>query len=168
MKVLTVRDPWATLLAVGAKEIETRSWFTRYRGEVAIHASKGLSADESLSSLVPPISRALDRFLPLKIAARPEKWPRGAIVAVGTLVEIWPITRYRGEQVVSCQVDGHDHRAGDVVTVGSEPVSDKEEGLGLYCTGRFGWLIADIRRVVPVPAKGRLGLWTFDGDLVSA
>ena len=42
MKVLTLTQPWATLVAIGAKHIETRSWATSYRGPLAIHAGKGL------------------------------------------------------------------------------------------------------------------------------
>lgn len=38
MKALTIRQPWASLIAVGAKSIETRSWPTKYRGELLIHA----------------------------------------------------------------------------------------------------------------------------------
>ena len=38
MKALTLYQPWATLVAIGAKKIETRSWPTKYRGTIAIHA----------------------------------------------------------------------------------------------------------------------------------
>ncbi len=41
MRVLTITQPWAELVASGAKEWETRSWTTSYRGLVAIHAAKG-------------------------------------------------------------------------------------------------------------------------------
>jgi hypothetical protein len=37
MKVLTILEPWASLIVCGAK-IETRSWATKYRGSIAIHA----------------------------------------------------------------------------------------------------------------------------------
>lgn len=40
-KALTIAQPWATLAAIGAKQIETRSWQTNYRGDIAIHAGKG-------------------------------------------------------------------------------------------------------------------------------
>ena len=43
MKALTLTQPWATLVAMGAKRIETRSWTTNYRGPLAIHAGKGPS-----------------------------------------------------------------------------------------------------------------------------
>ena len=39
MKVLSLIEPWATLIKEGKKTIETRSWKTSYRGELYIHAS---------------------------------------------------------------------------------------------------------------------------------
>jgi hypothetical protein len=42
MKALTLTQPSATLVAPGAKRIETRSWPTSYRGPLAIHAAAGL------------------------------------------------------------------------------------------------------------------------------
>ena len=38
MKVLTIREPWASLIGEQIKIIETRSWPTNYRGELYIHA----------------------------------------------------------------------------------------------------------------------------------
>lgn len=40
MKVLSLRQPWASLIKYNIKKIETRSWYTKYRGELYIHASK--------------------------------------------------------------------------------------------------------------------------------
>lgn len=40
MKALTLWQPWASLVALGVKTIETRSWSTSHRGPLAIHASK--------------------------------------------------------------------------------------------------------------------------------
>ncbi len=40
MKAITLWEPWASLIAVGAKHYETRSWYTQYKGEIAIHAAK--------------------------------------------------------------------------------------------------------------------------------
>lgn len=39
-KALTLHQPWASLIALGVKTIETRSWSTKYRGPLAIHAGK--------------------------------------------------------------------------------------------------------------------------------
>ena len=40
MKCLSLHQPWATLVAIGAKRIETRPWWTSHRGRLAIHATK--------------------------------------------------------------------------------------------------------------------------------
>ena len=39
MKVLSIKEPWASLIMNGTKKIKTRSWKTKYRGEIYIHAS---------------------------------------------------------------------------------------------------------------------------------
>ncbi len=39
MKVLSIKEPFASLISNGIKKIETRSWKTNYRGEIYIHAS---------------------------------------------------------------------------------------------------------------------------------
>ena len=39
MKVLSIKEPFASLICYGIKKIETRSWKTNYRGEIYIHAS---------------------------------------------------------------------------------------------------------------------------------
>ena len=44
LPVPTCTQPWATLVAVGTKQIETRSWETSYRGPLAIHAARCMPA----------------------------------------------------------------------------------------------------------------------------
>jgi ASCH domain len=38
-KIITIRQPWASLIVHGFKDIENRSWSTSYRGPVLVHAS---------------------------------------------------------------------------------------------------------------------------------
>jgi len=40
VRILSLWQPWAQLMADGRKLVETRSWSTRYRGWIAIHAAK--------------------------------------------------------------------------------------------------------------------------------
>jgi ASCH domain len=47
MKALSVRQPWAWLIANGFKDIENRSWDTSYRGLILIHAGKQIDTDFS-------------------------------------------------------------------------------------------------------------------------
>ncbi len=44
MKALTLWQPWASLIAEGYKDKETRSWKTNYRGKLAIHSAKTTKA----------------------------------------------------------------------------------------------------------------------------
>lgn len=45
MKVLTIKEPWATLIIDGYKKYEFRSWKTNYRGKILIHAGMSLEKD---------------------------------------------------------------------------------------------------------------------------
>lgn len=78
VRALSVRQPWASLIAKLRKSIEIRSWATTYRGELAIHASMG-HAPRNV------ISRVRDEY-PDSIV-----WPRGAIVAVVRLHDVRPL-----------------------------------------------------------------------------
>lgn len=46
VKVLTLKQPWATLVAEGIKKYEFRTWKTNYRGKVLIHAGAGIDKKE--------------------------------------------------------------------------------------------------------------------------
>ena len=50
MKVLSIKEPFATLIKDKVKIYETRSWKTNYRGEIYIHASLSLSKSERVES----------------------------------------------------------------------------------------------------------------------
>ncbi len=45
MKVLTIKQPWASLIIEGYKKYEFRSWKTKYRGKILIHAGMSLEKD---------------------------------------------------------------------------------------------------------------------------
>lgn len=45
MKVLTIKQPWASLIIEGYKRFEFRSWKTKYRGELLIHAGKSVDKE---------------------------------------------------------------------------------------------------------------------------
>jgi len=70
MKVLTIKQPWATLIAEGYKEYEFRTWKTNFRGEFLIHAGKGIDKE------------AMKRFEYLHL-----EYPLGSIIAKATLTD---------------------------------------------------------------------------------
>lgn len=70
MKVLTIKQPFATLIAEGLKEYEFRTWKTKYRGELLIHAGKGVD------------KKAMARYEHLNL-----DYPTGKIIAKVNLVD---------------------------------------------------------------------------------
>jgi hypothetical protein len=68
MKTLSIRQPWAWLIIHGGKDIENRSWLTKFRGRLLVHASKGMTKQEyafaaefaqSIGVTVPPAAELL-------------------------------------------------------------------------------------------------------------
>ena len=87
MKALTLTQPWATLVILGEKHYETRSWSTRYRGPLVIHASKTFPKWARELSLSPPFLGALTRVVhPL---------PLGAIIGCVTVLDCLPTEHVR-------------------------------------------------------------------------
>ena len=75
MKAITIKQPFASLIAAGLKEYEFRTWKTNYRGEILIHAGKGIDKD------------AMKRFESLKL-----EYPTGCIIAKAKLTDCVPVT----------------------------------------------------------------------------
>lgn len=70
MKVLTIKQPFASLIAEGYKEYEFRTWKTKYRGPLLIHA--GLGVDKE----------AMKRYEKLNL-----NYPKGKIIAKVNLTD---------------------------------------------------------------------------------
>lgn len=51
MKALSIRQPWAWLIINGGKDVENRSWHTKYRGRFIVHAAKGMTNKEYCDGL---------------------------------------------------------------------------------------------------------------------
>lgn len=45
MKVITIKQPYASLIVAGLKEYEFRTWKTKHRGELLIHAGKSVNKE---------------------------------------------------------------------------------------------------------------------------
>ncbi len=88
MKALTLLQPWASLIAIGAKRIETRSWRTSYRGPLAIHAGRTFGAWSQEHWTMPACRAALYEAGITGVA----DLPRGYVIAVCRLVDCLRIT----------------------------------------------------------------------------
>jgi hypothetical protein len=83
MRFLSLWQPWASLMAIGAKRIETRSWATDYRGLVGIAATKAFPMRARVLCWQPPFAQAMIRAG----IHHPDSLPRGAVLAVGELMD---------------------------------------------------------------------------------
>jgi activating signal cointegrator 1 len=184
MKALTLLQPWASLVAAGLKTIETRSWSTRYRGPLAIHASKGTAyhgfkvGDWSLEGYgdhreirrlgaVKDGELVADRFR--QGLAHPA--PLGAVVATCRLVDVVPMVNMAEEGAIRRLEIGDGGSLWisepDVEEVG-EPwggdtveISDQAP-YGDFRPGRYAWLLEDIQPLgTPIPARGGRKLWEW-------
>lgn len=145
MKAITIKQPWATLLALGLKEFETRSWATKYRGPIAIHAGKSIDK-EAFNE--PTIYSALVK----KGIKSPIDLPTGAVIATANLMECHKIT--------SDYYSMYDEeKAG---TDKGHLIEGDEWWFGNYEEGRYAWKLSNVKAIDPVPAKGQLSLWNWD------
>ncbi len=61
MKVISIKEPFATLIMNGTKKIETRSWKTNYRGDLFIHANgKSLTKKFLINDTILNLIQGLD------------------------------------------------------------------------------------------------------------
>jgi hypothetical protein len=143
VKALSIIQPWATLIAIGAKRVETRSWSTPYRGPVAIHASKWLTSTGRIINAQVASYLSLCHQEPFRSALtlsgieRVQDLPSGAIVATARLVEV-------------------------VSTETFQP-DDYERALGNYAARRYAWRLSDVMPLpAPITHRGFQGLWDLD------
>ena len=154
MKALTLTQPWATLVALGAKQMETRSWSTKYRGAFAIHAAHYFLQEAKDLVFTEPFYSALNRQIDERHSEFPAL-PCGAIIAVCELVDC---IRVLDKQVF------FGVRADSIVRL---PPDEPECSLGNYSPGRYAWILTNIRAMnKPIPAKGTLSLWEMSPNLV--
>ncbi len=125
LKALSVKQPWAFLLALGIKDVENRVWPTAFRGELLIHASKSIDphAEVALCLNEHPVTGAPD-CLPKDIYNAFRNGSRGG-TAYGGIIAI--------VEIVDC------------VTASSSP----------WFTGPYGFVVRNARVLPFTPLRGQ-------------
>ncbi len=143
MKALTIIQPWASLIASGIKRFETRSWPTRYRGPIAIHAGLsdryygtfGYQDILVAAGQMPEWAEYIARFAD----DPPHEIPFGAVIATAELVECWEI------------------HSPNFRLWANEAI------FGDYTPGRYAWELTNIKPLeTPVKTRGYQGLWDWN------
>jgi hypothetical protein len=146
LPALTLTQPWATLVACGAKHIETRSWAISTRGWLAIHAAKGFPPDAHQFAETPLVQAALRAAgytpHPEDRTTNPWRLPRGQVLAI---VRLSSIVRLPSTDLM---------------------ISEQERAFGNYADGRYAWVFAEIHPLpTPLPARGKLGVWRWEAPI---
>lgn len=191
VRAITLRQPWASLITVGAKTIETRSRSTKYRGPLAIHAGHRWDVGWGTHALwhdpeVPSDMRDRNDVLVEQLRCDPMEdcngsgyWtvdaygrrhiPLGAVVATCTLADVVPIVEDSDMSALAPYVRVmRDTRLALRRTDAPSWPEDITNQLpfGDFAPGRFAWLLTDVTPLdPPIPAKGRLGLWPWPPPL---
>lgn len=131
MKAITLWQPWATLVSLGEKRIETRSWTTRHRGLLAIHAGANRGAAQACWADAHFLGTLRARGL------EPRDLPYGGVVA---LVTLYDVVRTRD--------------------VPARMLTDRECAFGDFGPGRWAWLLKEAVPTWH-PVTGSLGLWEW-------
>lgn len=173
MKAITIWQPWASLLACGAKEYETRSWATAYRGPIAIHAAAKKPPKQG--DLSPEIFQAVTEALAKHYGAWRYDWhlggtkvnwdgsdngfdmPLGAVVATAELVACY--------RIVSVGCTGSSERRIAWVDGNLSPhyPSTQEIQFGDWSPGRYAWKLVNVKMLPePILTKGMQRIWNWN------
>jgi hypothetical protein len=142
MKVLSLLQPWATLVVTGVKKYEVRSWQTKHRGALLIHASaKKPSRRERLFFEQADYFRDYIHDM--------DHLPYGGIIGKVNLVAI----RETGWLLQHLETDPF-HNWG------------RELAFDDYSPGRYAWQLTEAQELgYLLPLKGSLGLWEYQGNV---
>ncbi len=196
LRMLSLYQPWASLILYGTKGNETRSWHTSYRGWVAIHAGKqrldgvGVHILLKARKLCPEVP---ERWFYDGKGFRQDGYPTGAIVALAWLEEcqsmtqwsvvvsllklilIWRVKCSKAEEASLALLPHWWLVWGFVVSLTSCAVeigsqSQLEQTVGDWKMGRFAWKLSDIQPLSqPMEAVGGWGLrWVKDETVKAA
>jgi hypothetical protein len=159
MTCLSLLQPWASLWAWGSKEFETRSWYTPFKGAIAIHASKG-TAD--LDAFLLEVEKGF-------LAPGISDLARYACVEIETLVSGTGITNLRDLFPTGCVIGMGELVGVQRVETLWGKLRKSEMAFGNYDAGRWAWQLRDARLFKePIQARGELSLWKWDPHYVPA
>lgn len=156
MKALSLWQPWASAIVAGAKRVETRDWYTGYRGPLAIHAAKRMIKTEMID-----FASSWNWCAALDLKMGYDFWwevlPFGAIVAICELTDCRPTGSFTVEEL-----DILHKRPGHLI-------GWTERQMGDFHSGRFGWILDHIKALDdPLPYKGMQGFFDVPDALLQA
>lgn len=152
MKAITIKQPWASLIVEGVKDIENRTWATKFRGRVLIHASA-----KPVNMRNPNNVFTSQQWDTLTIDKKVQLMSNGT-----SYLPLSNSSIIGSVEIVDCVINHSSVWAErtDGVLVGNKFFT-KEDTNTIY-----NWILANpIMFPVPIPAKGRLSFWDYSNIL---
>ena len=152
MKIITLWQPWASMIPLGLKRYETRSWATDYRGPLLIHAAKRPVDTKGAIVWTQVLELAKKEDLPkASIGFNTGKvhvdLPVGAVLAIGELTGCFEMIETKPVAPIVSRP-----------TVAIDSQTELELAVGDWQVGRFAWKLENIRSLDPILWKGAQGL----------
>jgi hypothetical protein len=148
MKTLSIKQPWASLIAHGIKDIENRTWKTNFRGRIYIHASASWDIRSNSNDVRDLLNWEQRRAIPSNVDHK--FIDRGVIVKD----EEMPLSAIIGEvDIVDCVINHESIWA--------------EKDPNIYLNGKkvnvYNWVLGNaVLYDEPIlNVKGKLSLWEF-------
>lgn len=167
MKAITIYQPYASLIAEGHKHFEPRSFYTKYRGPIAIHSARIIDPDV-FRFLLCPISTVRELERCGVNAYNVEHLSRSHIIAMAELVDIWEVEkRTTGGEIVLRKLknDNHQYHCQFRPTETIITLDSKEAALGDWRTGCYAFEFRNVKPLPePIPAKGAINLWNWEPE----
>ena len=162
MKAISMRQPYAGLVAVGEKRIETRLWETKHRGLLAIHAMQKWDADLWRTSRSGPVADALRRH---DLYAGPAVESHGnltfgAVLCYVDLLDCVRVIRTKKGVRLGAphSLDGQDRSE-----VYNDLLTENELGFSAFQPGCYAWIMKLVHRFeVPLAVTGARRLWEWN------
>jgi hypothetical protein len=147
LNAMSLRQPYASLMAIGAKLYETSKWPTGRRGWTAIHAASQMSDKERNLALEPGF---IDALLPAYSLPPEGDIPYIAIPSLNPKIYL-PVGCY-----LSIGILERAHRTEDI----RRKISLEEALFGDYCNGRWAFEFSCMQRLAaPIPGPGALNIY---------
>ena len=171
MKALTVKQPYASLICCGLKNVENRSWTTKYRGTILIHAGTQSGADLFDKDLPLPIFQEFDRITSMG----GEKKADSELLDIVNerLLYIGPKAHLREFRVLKTeiaeQIDNESTLFLQAAIIGSVDIIDviQDSKSKWSEPGNYHWILknAKLFRHPVLEIKGHLKLWNHETTL---
>ena len=159
MKAITIKQPWASMIVEGIKDVENRTWRTSFRGRVLIHAGakediRWYDRTNELSASI--VHNTIERIFSEKDYNETFGTIIGSVEIIDCVINYQSIWAEKTNSLSkSCY--------NELIHTPNKWIRDINENLVFKPDVVYNWVLANpVKFDKPIPAKGKLSFWEFD------